>query len=387
MSKHRDNDGLYQQPGSPYWYGSYTDASGKRVRRSTRRTLKREAKEVLAGWRKQAATAAGSQARERSFEDMMVAFLGHSRQTKRPKGYRRDLDATVHLRRHFAGQGLEAITRGPVKVYMERRSEEGVASATVLRELAVLSAAFNYVRFELEWDVGNPVQGRKPKPAKGRVRWESRERIEALITAAGLEPQACDHLPDFIRLAVNTGCRKGELLWLQWSQVDLGLRAIRLEAADTKTAESRGIPLNNEACEVLARRLAYRNEHCPSSPWVFGHRDGSRITDIKKGFATACARAGLEDFRIHDLRHTFASWLVMDGAPLTEVRDLLGHTTIRMTERYAHLAPDNLRAAVARLDRRSGRGAVLRIVREGSPQATRDEDDGACNQSVAAGEH
>jgi len=385
MSKHRDSDGLYQQPGSPYWYGSYTDAGGKRVRRSTRRTLKREAKAVLAGWRAREAEIAsrGVQAEGRLFEDMMLAFLRHSRETKRPAGYRRDLDATAHLREHFADLPLASITRSPVKVYMDRRLGEGVASATVLRELAVLSAAFNYVRFELEWPVGNPVQGRKPKPAKGRIRWEPREGIEALITAAGLEPQAAGHLPDFIRLAVNTGCRKGELLWLRWSQVDLELGVIRLEAADTKTEEPRGIPLTDEAREVLERRLAERNRHCPTSPWVFAHHDGRRITDIKKSFATTCRRAGIEDFRVHDLRHTFASWLVMEGAPLTEVRDLLGHTTVRMTERYAHLAPDNHRSAIERLNRRAVRPVVLHLVRAGEGSASGKDEGAEKAQSVS----
>lgn len=359
MSKHRDSDGLYKQPGSPYWYGSYTDASGKRVRRSTRRTIKREAKQVLAGWRDQAARAEREpQIEARLFEDMMVLFLRHSRETKRPSGYRRDLDATVHLRAHFGGLPITSITRAPVKAYMEGRQTEGAAAGTVLRELAVLSAAFNYVRFELEWPVGNPVQGRKPTPAKGRVRWESREGIEALIAAAMEEPQAARHLPDFIRLAVNTGCRKGELLGLRWAQVDLNRGVIWLLATDTKTGSARGIPMSNEAREVFQRRLSDRDRLCPSSPWVFCHlegvRLGERITDIKKGFAGACRRAGIEDFRIHDLRHTFASRLVTEGAPLTEVRDLLGHTTVRMTERYAHLAPDNLKSAIARLNQRGG---------------------------------
>jgi hypothetical protein len=110
------------------------------------------------------------------------------------------------------------------------------------------------------------------------------------------------------------------------------------------------VPLNAPAREAIAVRAAFRAQHCPASPWVFWDVDGNRVQSIKRSWATACRRAGIEDFRIHDLRHTCAAWLVSAGVPLTEVRDLLGHSTVRMTERYAHLAPENVRAAVARLE-------------------------------------
>jgi len=83
---------------------------------------------------------------------------------------------------------------------------------------------------------------------------------------------------------------------------------------------------------------------------VFAHADGTRIGDVKRSFAKACERCGIEDFRVHDLRHTCAAWLVSAGVPLVEVRELLGHSTVRMTERYAHLAPENVRAAVTLLE-------------------------------------
>lgn len=101
--------------------------------------------------------------------------------------------------------------------------------------------------------------------------------------------------------------------------------------------------------------MRWRDEHCPDSPWVFAHQDGRRVLDVKRSFATACKRAGIADFRIHDLRHTCAAWLVTAGVPLAEVHDLLGHRSIEMTERYAHLAPDNVRAAVTRLEEPTSR--------------------------------
>ena len=92
------------------------------------------------------------------------------------------------------------------------------------------------------------------------------------------------------------------------------------------------------------------SNNSPWTPWVFARENGTEIKAAKRSFKTACRRAGIEDFHIHDLRHTCAAWLVSAGVPLTEVRDLLGHASVVMTERYAHLSPDNVRAAVARLD-------------------------------------
>ena len=104
---------------------------------------------------------------------------------------------------------------------------------------------------------------------------------------------------------------------------------------------------------ALIGRQRFRASHCPDAPFVFVDYEGCRIGSIKRSFSTACRRAGISDFRIHDLRHTFASWLVTEGVPLLEVSRLLGHSTVKMTERYAHLAPDSLESAVSLLDQRS----------------------------------
>ena len=130
---------------------------------------------------------------------------------------------------------------------------------------------------------------------------------------------------------------------------------LRLEGRDTKNGKRRAVPLNEEARKALESLGRFRAEHCPDSIWVFSHRNGERVQYMQNGFKAACRRARLTDLRVHDLRHTCASWLVQAGIPLLEVSKLLGHSTIEMTERYAHLAPENLKAAVGVLDRlRSG---------------------------------
>jgi integrase len=140
------------------------------------------------------------------------------------------------------------------------------------------------------------------------------------------------------------------LLQLEWRRVDLKRGLFFLEAMHTKSSRRRSVPLNSNARAALIEQARFRAKHCPSSPWVFCHRNGKQIQDVKRSFSTACSKAGIEDFRIHDLRHTCAAWLVTAGVALAEVRDLLGHQSIQMTERYAHLAPENIRAAVAKLE-------------------------------------
>lgn len=124
-----------------------------------------------------------------------------------------------------------------------------------------------------------------------------------------------------------------------------------LEGEHTKSGKRRVVPLNEEARRAMLNRARYRAEFCPASLWVFSHRNGERVGNVQNGFQAACKRAEILNFRVHDLRHTCASWMVQHGVPLSEVRDVLGHAGIVMTERYAHLAPDNLKTAVSVLDR------------------------------------
>ena len=186
-------------------------------------------------------------------------------------------------------------------------------------------------------------------PAKrGRLRYL--EKSEAVKLLAVARRHHAVYLADFIELALNTGARKNELLQLQFKSIDFQRRIITIEENTTKTGKRRYLPINRDTYEALIRRLAYRNENCPESPWVFSKPSGDRVQHPDRHFSRVVKLAGLTDFRIHDLRHTFASWLVSEGVELIKVRDLLGHATIRMTERYAHLAPYRLHEAVAVLD-------------------------------------
>ena len=277
----------------------------------------------------------------------MVAYLTASRSIKRSS--ETDRYRLHALRRSFAGNIMQEVTPTKISAYVNECRAAGVSDSTINRELALLSAAITYVNRDLDWRLPNPIAKRWLPEPEGRVRWITKQEADALIAAARAARRA-PFLADLITVALHTGCRRGELLRLEWSRVDLRNHLIYLEARHTKAKKRRALPMGSSTRGALLRQARFRAEHCPRSPWVFVYRDGHPAEDIRGAFNKACADAGIEDFTFHDLRHTCAAWLVQAGIPLATIRDLLGHSTVLMTERYAHLAPDNLRMVVHALD-------------------------------------
>lgn len=152
-----------------------------------------------------------------------------------------------------------------------------------------------------------------------------------------------DHLKPLVLLSINTGMRRGEVFSLQWSDINFAGKVLTVAGETSKSGQTRHIPINREALEVLE---GWRDQHCRKSGYVFAGKDGNRLDNVKKSWNGLLKLAQIEGFRWHDLRHTFASRLAMAGVPLNTVRELLGHSDIAMTLRYAHLAPDSKAAAV-----------------------------------------
>lgn len=278
------------------------------------------------------------------FEDVVSYYVAST--THRSK--ERDKYSLKRLQPVFAGRRISDIRRADVRSYIAVRRSAGASVGTIDRELTFFSAAINFARIELEQTFANPVANIALQQAEGRVRWITREEAARLIESAGYRAR-WPHLSAFIRLALFSGCRKSELLGLEWSRVDIPRRVFLLEGHHTKAGRRRAVPLNDPAIQALQDMKDWIDQHVPGSPWVFGRPGEGRITTLQNGFASACKRAGIADFRIHDLRHTFASWLVMQGVSLYVVKDLLGHSSIAVTERYAHLSPDAGRTAVQML--------------------------------------
>lgn len=342
---------MYRKKGSPYWWIKYRDASGRTIEQSTQTADRAQAALVESKARAEAWQAKHHPAppplADPLFDEVLADYLESARLTR---DISRDIYAGRQLAKAFAGRAIRAIQPVDIRRYLDDRRRAGVSDSTLKRELNVFCAACNWTKDENGLDIPNPAARRKPSEPPGRVRWLTQEQADALLTAAKGNRRA-PWLADFIQLALMTGMRRGELLGLEWSRVDLTQRLIYFTAAgQQKNRQLGSLPLNESARQALLNRARFRATHCPASAWVFAQRSGERIGSIKHSWHRACQEAGLVDFHIHDLRHTCAAWLVQAGVPLLEVSHVLRHASIVMTQRYAHLAPHQTREALSRLE-------------------------------------
>ena len=148
-----------------------------------------------------------------------------------------------------------------------------------------------------------------------------------------------------VLLSLNTGLRRGEIFSLRWQDVDFVKKSLIVEGETSKSGQSRHVSLNSEAVSILRE---WKNQ-CEGGIVFASPVTGLRFQHIKRSWSRLRDRGGITDFRFHDLRHTFASNLVMAGVDLYTVKELMGHSTIQMTERYAHLAPEHKASAVEKL--------------------------------------
>jgi integrase len=173
-----------------------------------------------------------------------------------------------------------------------------------------------------------------------------------------------DYLRPVVLVALNTGLRRGEILQLEWKDVDLDSKWVTVSGAIAKNGQTRRLPLNAEAAAILQAWRQFRSRRA-SAARVFPGSDGDGLQRIDKAWRSLIEIAGIENFRFHDLRHHFASRLVRSGIDLNTVRELLGHADISMVLRYAHLPPGRPATAVERVVPCSGTGAGL----DGAPAA------------------
>lgn len=278
-----------------------------------------------------------------TFSEFAPRFLEWSAQNKRSTF--RDKRLVKNLQAHFGPLNLEKISIAEVEAFKTRRLSGDLrfgknkicpGVSTVNRELACLRRMLNLA---VAWGElrASPLTGKLKlaREPEGRVRYLTPDEAGRLVVACA------PHLRPLVLLALNTGMRRGEVVGLRWSEVDLSRAVVSLPGERCKSGKGRTIPLNPDALAVLREAQASRLETCPL---VF-HRRGQPLGNIRTAWQNACRRAGIEDLHFHDLRHCFASALVMRGAPMLAVKDLLGHASLSQTQRYSHLSPESLRSA------------------------------------------
>ena len=216
--------------------------------------------------------------------------------------------------------------------------------STVNRYIASLSIALTHA-VEWGWLQENPLfKVKKKSEPKGRVRFLSPEETKALLK--NCKNSKSKYLYSLVILALSTGARWGELIHLSWKDIDLKNQVIRLER--TKNGERRTLYLRGEALRVVT---ALSQEKVVDSRSVFPSRDGKSYADIRDAWELALERAGIEDFRFHDLRHTAASNLAMNGVSPLVIAELLGHKQLTMVKRYAHLSNNYVAEAVEHMNK------------------------------------
>jgi integrase len=274
----------------------------------------------------------------------------------------------------FGNTRLADITPWNVEKQISAWKNAGTSKATCNRKLAYLKAALSKAVLwgfikqnpiskvkQSKIDTKAPIRYLTPEEdkrlretleAREAKRRDNRDKFNQWRRERGYKewPQHStftDHLKPITLLALNTGMRRGELFNLKWTDINFGGRILTVAGKTAKSDQTRHIPLNDEAFEVLRKWYEQRKK----SELIFPSQDGSRMDNISTSWERLMADAKIENFRFHDCRHDFASKLVMAGVDLNTVRELLGHSDIKMTLRYAHLAPQKLAAAVATLNR------------------------------------
>ncbi|MFT5438318.1 MAG: integrase [Alphaproteobacteria bacterium] len=288
-------------------------------------------------------------------------------------------DATLaRIRSSFAKflqTGLADIEPRAVERWRTKRLNDGRKPSTVNRDLVCIKAALSKA---VEWGfVGSHPLGKVKKakiddnPIPRFLSLEESARLYAALdcreermqteratankwrTARGVsllpdltKVHYADYLKPMVLLSLNTGLRRGELFNLHWADINFLQKVLTVRGDGAKTGRTRHIPLNQTAMEVLT---SWREQFDGRVGLVFIGKTGGRFDNVNKSWRKVLRQADIQSLRWHDLRHTFASWLVMKSVDLNTVRELLGHSDLKMTLRYAHLAPEHKAEAVSRL--------------------------------------
>jgi integrase len=309
------------------WWTRFTTPNGERVRESTGTEDRKQAQEYhdrlkAKYWEVQKL----GEKPERSWQDAVMRWLD---ETSHKATQHDDIHHLRWLDPHLGSLTLNSITRDIIDALIAKRKSEGVSNATVNRMLAVVRAILRRAALDWEWLDKIPRIKLLPEP-KRRIRWITQDEAQRLIE------ELPEHLAEMVRFTLATGLRQANVTHLDWSQVDLERRVAWIHADQAKARKAISVPLNAEAVLVLRRQQGKHQQR------VFTYH-GKPVIDVNtKAWRHALKRVGIEDFRWHDLRHTWASWHVQNGTPLHVLQELGAWESVEMVRRYAHLGQSHL---------------------------------------------
>jgi integrase len=327
---------LYQRKDSPYWWIKLPPIAGELAPlcKSTGTASKRQAQRVhdklkTQRWEQSQLGVKPSH----TWDDAAAKWL---EEATHKRTLARDKSILRWLAPYLGGKDLSTINRALLDEIKTKRAK-GVSTATTNRDMALVRAILRRACYEWEW-IDRVPKVRMFKQSEGRVRSLTRAEFARLM---GELPE---HLADMACFSVATGLRQSNVTRLQWRQISMERRHLWIAADQHKNGRAHAVPLNEAAMSVLVKRQGDHLTH------VFTY-EGQPVGQVNtKAWRAALKRAGIEDFRWHDLRHTFATWHREAGTPTHELQRLGGWKTQSMVERYAHVAPEGLQFAASRLD-------------------------------------
>jgi integrase len=332
------------------WWMRVT-VNGRQYRRSTGTTDKKVAEKIYHKVNTDIAERKFfevDEARQHTFDEMVEKFMKEHAPKREITTQVRYKVSLTHLKPYFSGMLLADITSKTISAYYQRRKDEEAAVATINREFDLISKAFNLAWKQWEWCKENPCQKVQKEPENNQVdRWLTNDEYQRLINASAgyLNGQ----LTDIILVALNTSMRQGEILNLKWQDIDLFRKIITV--MKTKNKHPKTIPMNDTVYDILLRKR--QGKVISISGYVFATENGTiiRARNLITAFDKAVAKAEIENFTFHCLRHTSATWMIQNGTDIYTVSKILGHKDIRTTARYAHHYPESLRPGVMILDK------------------------------------
>lgn len=305
------------------WWINFATPSGERVRRSAETSSKAEAQELhdrlkAESWRVQTL---GDKPKY-TWDDAGYKWLV---EMQHKRSLHDDVLKLAWLQQYLRGKVLSKITRDDIAAIGECKKAQA-SGPTANRHLALIRAILRRACFEWEW-IDKVPKITMYRESKRRVRWLTPDQVKTLLVE--LPP----HQRDIVLFALATGLRQGNVTRLAWSQLDLERKIGWVAAEDAKGNEDIHISLSDYAVDILKRQLGKHEERV----FTYAGRPVRYVNTL--AWRNALARAGIANFRWHDLRHTWASWLVQNGTPLYDVQEMGGWKSAEMVRRYAHLAP------------------------------------------------